>query len=423
MKTKFLILLTIIFCSKLTIAQNWEQISLPTGIPTLYAVFFLNEDKGWIVGGKYSTNTTMIYTTNNGGSDWVLLNTFQNLAHSSIYFFDENTGWLALGGNIYKTTNGGQNWTLEIETIVGNFSSMYFTGNGKGIAVDAHIDLSNGSDTVFLTSNNGDTWDEIGTGFCESCNVTFSSVFFIDELTGWIVTKDGNVLKTTDGGDAWSFYEITGQTSDIRGLYFIDETTGWVSGIDFIFKTTDGGVNWEQVLDANEIIDLTYTNIWIGDIYFTSQNNGWAFGSVPTISGYVLRTTDGGQSWEVEQSMALGLFDAFFLETEIAWVVGYGGSDSGRMYKYNANLSINEADFSNTINLYPNPAQDHITINNTSNSTITLVEIYNLLGAKVDEITVNNHEAVIDVSKLKTGTYFFKIYADSGVVTKKIIKR
>src|SRR5690606_4685286 len=138
-------------------------------------------------------------------------------------------------------------------------------------------------------------------------------------------------------------------------LYFIDETTGWVSGTDFIFKTTDGGVNWVQVLDANEILDLTSTYIFIGDIYFTSQNNGWAFGSVPTISGYVLRTTDGGQSWEVEQSMASGLVDAFFLGTEIAWVVGHGGgSDSGRMYKYNGNLSTDEADFSNAINIYPN---------------------------------------------------------------------
>ena len=93
------------------------------------------------------------------------------------------------------------------------------------------------------------------------------------------------------------------------------------------------------------------------------------------------------------------------------------------MYKYNGNLSTDEADFSNTINLYPNPAQDHITINNTSNSTITQVDIYNLLGAKIDELTINSLEAVIDVSTLKTGTYFLKIYVDSVVVTKKIIKQ
>jgi len=407
--------------NKLSKPQNWEQISLPAGTPSLDAVFFLSEDKGWIIGSEWSPDTTMIYTTNNGGDDWVLLNTFEHYSSSSsIHFFDENIGWLATGRDIYKTTDGGENWTLEIEGGGGNFYDMYFTGNGKGIAVGAYYDSSNRTN-IFLTSDNGENWESINTG--SGGDFFGASTFFIDESTGWILRPNGgNGQKTTDGGYTWSPFVIDAQ-SYFRTFHFIDENTGFAAGEDVIFKTTDGGENWTQIYDAVGLIDDDEVNFY--DIHFTNQNYGWAFGDGGYgTKEYIIKTTDGGLNWELEHegSGIPRLEDAFFLGTENAWVVGRSAS-SGRMYKYNGNLSTDEVNFSDTINIYPNPAKDQITINSTSNNQIGQVEIFNLLGAKVDEVTVNNHEAVIDVSTLKTGTYFLKIYADSGVSTEKIIKQ
>jgi hypothetical protein len=83
-------------------------------------------------------------------------------------------------------------------------------------------------------------------------------------------------------------------------------------------------------------------------------------------------------------------------------------------------LSLNDFDFGSAFTLSPVPAKNNLTITNKQNVSITSANIYNSLGQLVQ---VNNSPTeTIDVSSLKTGSYFIKIISDKGTASSKFIK-
>jgi len=81
-----------------------------------------------------------------------------------------------------------------------------------------------------------------------------------------------------------------------------------------------------------------------------------------------------------------------------------------------SNQSFNENEFI----IYPNPAKEVLNIHSKNILEIQSVEIYNLLGQIV--LSVPNNTNAINVSSLKTGTYFIKINTDKGSINTKFIK-
>lgn len=81
--------------------ENW--ISYPTGGSYRGDLFFINTETGWV------NTSNIIRKTTNGGLNWSIQNTSSNsIAVSSIYFIDENHGWVVGDyGGIMRTTNGG----------------------------------------------------------------------------------------------------------------------------------------------------------------------------------------------------------------------------------------------------------------------------------------------------------------------------
>ena len=79
------------------------------------------------------------------------------------------------------------------------------------------------------------------------------------------------------------------------------------------------------------------------------------------------------------------------------------------------NLSISDLD-KTFVSISPNPTIDKIQIN--SSIIIDKIEVYNVLGSKVDETNTKT----IDLSKQPSGIYFLKIYSESIITSKKVIK-
>ena len=71
----------------------------------------------------------------------------------------------------------------------------------------------------------------------------------------------------------------------------------------------------------------------------------------------------------------------------------------------------------NNITIYPNPVIDLININ--TSLTILEVEIYDVLGKRLNYIKVNNRK--IDVSGVNSGVYILKIKTEIGIILKKIL--
>lgn len=72
------------------------------------------------------------------------------------------------------------------------------------------------------------------------------------------------------------------------------------------------------------------------------------------------------------------------------------------------------------ISVYPNPANQLVHIQNTSNRAISTIELYSNTGKRINDLSITQHE--IEVSSFKTGTYWLIITLDNQVrIPKKIV--
>lgn len=124
-------------------------------------------------------------------------------------------------------------------------------------------------------------------------------LFFVNEEVGYAVGPHGGaIFKTVDAGGSWNRIEL-GDELMPESFFFLDEQFGFVggwifAGRSFLLKTEDGGISWEEIFfDYEQIIP----------IYFSDGLNGLAILQVPKtqISGgkALAKTTNGGYNWEI----------------------------------------------------------------------------------------------------------------------------
>jgi len=93
-------------------------------------IVFINSDTGFIAGPD-----GIIYRTLDNGQSWTGIQTpaTQNVIH--LFFVDENNGWATLGSNSYghilKSDNCGDDWVL-LEPLCDGTQSIYFINNNNG---------------------------------------------------------------------------------------------------------------------------------------------------------------------------------------------------------------------------------------------------------------------------------------------------
>lgn len=72
---------------------------------------------------------------------------------------------------------------------------------------------------------------------------------------------------------------------------------------------------------------------------------------------------------------------------------------------------------------YPNPAKNIINISNSTEATISAIEMTDLNGRVVKNVKLSDvSEAQVNVADLSVGVYMMKIVSDKGILTKKVIK-
>lgn len=137
------------------------------------------------------------------------------------------------------------------------------------------------------------------------------------------VGQRGHVLRSADGGKTWVQGNVP-VSSDLTAVQFVDGRIGHAVGHDgVVLRTEDGGATWTRVLEgraANAVI-LSYMqskadrtgsdddrrllveakrSAELGpdkpflDLWFDNANEGFVVGAY----GLMLRTTDGGKSWQ-----------------------------------------------------------------------------------------------------------------------------
>ncbi len=103
--------------------KNWEKIEVATK-STINKISFINKEVGFMCGGipymiSADTNAVFLKTTD-GGLTWNG-KSFNRSDFTSLYFVNENVGYLTSEGSYYfKTSDGGDTWTLNLLPGPGN---------------------------------------------------------------------------------------------------------------------------------------------------------------------------------------------------------------------------------------------------------------------------------------------------------------
>jgi photosystem II stability/assembly factor-like uncharacterized protein len=334
MKIKILSLIILLFSIGKIAAQtsgsnDWVwQYPKPQG-NTLRDIYVFNDDTAIAVGDL----STIIKTTD-GGNTW---NVQSNVSPSQklfcVQFIDANNGWAAGGNYLLKTSDGGNNWTW----IYGDTSNSFNTGIFAIYFVDADTGFVFGNDgQLARTTDGGNTWnakimdDYIG-GYLDIFG--FTAVTFTDKNTGWLIGSGyyGNELfKTTDCGRSWvwDYQAFNSVDYALHDICFINKNQGYILG-NVLYETTDGGTTWQLKNPDNE--EGPYSSV-----AFTDSLTGWVIGGETGNSIY--KTTDGGNNWTIITDSALSspdqLFKVRFADNNNGWIVGQNGiiyrtTDSG----------------------------------------------------------------------------------------------
>ncbi|MBC8047307.1 MAG: T9SS type A sorting domain-containing protein [Fimbriimonadaceae bacterium] len=97
-------------------------------------------------------------------------------------------------------------------------------------------------------------------------------------------------------------------------------------------------------------------------------------------------------------------------------------SPYGPVY-YFTTAPLKEGEFGQQINVYPNPAQDIVNVELGDNQKGSIIELYNMLGEKMNVTVTNVEETIssIDVHSLPSGTYLLKVTGNDQQIHSRIV--
>ncbi len=298
-------------------SQNyWEFINpTPTG-NTLHSVCFANAQTGIAVG-----NLGTIIKTTNAGQNWIVDNSFKGEGFFEyqnfwdVAFVNENDGYIS-GYKLLKTNNRGNTWEV-IPTgnlvLAENYRSNYFGFfyNNLDTGFVTGINPNTGNYELRKTYNAGAAWT---TKLILDTDPWVHQIFFTDATHGWLVCAE-KIYKTTDAGENWIEVLPNMWFTYYYNIYFTDNNTGFLRGYEEsggMAKTTDGGLTWFTLSPVGEP----------GQFYF--KNDTTAYMTCYDGTGSVIeKTTNAGQNWTIVLS-GYGFSSIDFIDQNTAIAVGGG---------------------------------------------------------------------------------------------------
>lgn len=185
-------------------------------------------------------------------------------------------------------------------------------------------------------------------------------ISFINADTGWVVNVDGYIYKTTDGGNNWNNQLYQPNTS-FRCVGFANKNKGWAGNLGIgnwsptidtlpLYQTNDGGANWFPATNISGPLPKGLCGMSV-----VSDSVVYAVGRVGG-PAFIIKTINGGQSWisVVAPSPISSLVDCKFFSKDTGFIaggVGAAGSERASIY-YTTNGGQNwQAVYTATTNL------------------------------------------------------------------------
>jgi photosystem II stability/assembly factor-like uncharacterized protein len=210
-------------------------------------------------------------------------------------------------------------WELVDSGVSQDLNNVFFICLNRGTVV--------GDEGVIIHSGDGGhTWMGQTAGVTENLyDVSYYGYF--DVLA---VGSSGTILYTIDSGTNWTIVQ-TGMMETYSSCQIINETVGVAVGVNAIFqpfftRTNDGWNTWDSTSFYIEHDDVFYEGR-LTDVCFQNTSVGFATAivSVPA-GGAIVRTTDGGSTWETVLFYSEALMGIDVTMEGIVYAVGDHGA-------------------------------------------------------------------------------------------------
>ncbi|MEK7703457.1 MAG: hypothetical protein AAB426_00750, partial [Myxococcota bacterium] len=339
-------------------------------------VHFTDPWHGVLIGSPHdpvlfsSAHAYPIRWTQDGGSTWheasadVAVESFwhdsarnvdvQSYALDAAWFSTRSVGWiagrlLAVGATpaeflLLRTHDGGRTWSgvagASSPDVGYPVRRLWFDEDGRRAWL---VPLLTGS-TIWRTEDGGVNWTAVAIPHNFYDAGLYVSTFDHLTLVGGS-GSDGVALASDDAGAHWTSVVATA----------LEPTGGWLRGVHFspdgalgvaiggeggivvgggwqqlahavVLRTTDGGTSWERVPlpsvgpPLTDVFVVSASEAWVGTFY------GYSFD--PVLSPMLWHTEDGGTTWQDETPAGISIRRIFFLSSARGWIVGGQGGSS-----------------------------------------------------------------------------------------------
>lgn len=257
-----------------------QQVTTPS-VADLNKILFTSKDEGYIVGGLRYEQSDILHT-GDGGKTWSLFH-MEGDAKKAIYGLAANNGSIygvGFDGKIFiKTDAGTSSWHYVQTNWWEWFQQITFPETGKGFIVAGNA------------YNNGRILRTDGAGkilHVDSFEYELTDIGFATPSVGY-VCGFGAVLKTSDGGNTWVLQQARGDY--FKSVAVLDEQRVWIAGYNgTMLRTEDGGASWQRLRNGDDPLLKRYR---LRAILFKDAHTGYAAGD----NGLLLKTEDGGLHW------------------------------------------------------------------------------------------------------------------------------
>ncbi len=369
-------------------------------------------------------------------TDWVDQNrvTLPNQL-TDIIFATNEIGYAIGGVNLYRTTNAGASWSFESvgtvmrevgllpngdpvvmsdsETLVSRDQGQTFSDLFTPGSVPSNLDNPDlmtikpdgtiyffGPNSSFISTDDGLTFTREAHGL----NYFGTSIFFLDDLNGYVVDRNGKFAVTTDGGINW---EARADVLNARpeSVFFTSQTEGWATSVNRRYLTTDGGMSWTEADDRTGGYDFT-RRAEDGAIYAARWNNNT-----------FIRSTDEGETWTELAGHCFGYRALAFTPNErYAFVAGGGFIVRHDLNELVTGTRQRARSLVTQLRAYPNPSEGQFWLEVPPTSEETSVSVFAMSGQEVLKVQVpgGQEKLALDLGQLPGGIYSARWSANSG---------
>jgi len=202
----------------------------------------INNSIIWAVG-----NNGRVIRSDNSGKDWRIQDTGTRHNLQSIAAWDSNSA-VVVGdlATVLTTGDGGVSWTaVPIQT-------YEFGDQLLKVCVDPATGqawISGTMGTVIKSSDNGKTWSMSH----PQEDLAWNDVMVAPDGTVWVVGEFGRMQRSRDDGASWQEIEAPTSGSSLMAIAFSDAQHGLAAGLSgVVVYTTDGGDSWTAIENVTE---------------------------------------------------------------------------------------------------------------------------------------------------------------------------